>query len=79
MPSAMRNWRNSTIGWEYEMDEIKIGFNPQQLDVLNMALMEMPFKLSAPLVNHINAEIQKARAAAAPPDASGPPDLKVVQ
>lgn len=30
------------------------------MHVLNAALVEMPFKLSAPIIQHINAEIQKA-------------------
>lgn len=38
---------------------MKIDFNPQQLQVLNAALGEMPYRIAAPLINHINAEIQK--------------------
>lgn len=37
----------------------KIEFTEQQLNVLNGALQETPYKYSAPLIAHINAEIQK--------------------
>jgi hypothetical protein len=37
----------------------KIEFTQAQLQVLNDALGEMAFKLAAPLVMHINQEIQK--------------------
>lgn len=36
-----------------------ITFTQQQLQVINMALGEIPFKHAAPLVDHINTEIQK--------------------
>lgn len=39
---------------------MKIEFNTQQMQVLNAALIKMPYEISAPVINHINAEIQKA-------------------
>jgi len=36
-----------------------LNFNEQQLQVLSAALVELPFKTSAPIIQHINAEIQK--------------------
>jgi hypothetical protein len=41
------------------MKTFQFNFNEQQLKVLNDALIEMPFKISAPLIQHINSEIQK--------------------
>lgn len=41
------------------MDKVTITFTPEQLQVLDMALRELPYKHAAPLVSHINAEIQK--------------------
>ena len=41
---------------------MKIQFNEQQLQVLNAALMELPFRVSAPLINHINNQIAEQRA-----------------
>ena len=41
------------------MKKFKIELNEQQLSVLNVALIEMPFKIAAPIIMHINAEIQK--------------------
>lgn len=41
---------------------MKIEFNEQQLEVLNAALVELPFRVSAPLINHINQQIQEQRA-----------------
>ena len=42
------------------MKTFQLTFNEQQLQILNAALVEMPFKMSAPIINHINAEIQKS-------------------
>ena len=36
-----------------------INFTQEQLQVINAALGEIPFKHAAPLVQHINSEIQK--------------------
>ncbi len=36
-----------------------IQFNEQQLNILNAALIEMPYRLSAPLISHINKQIQE--------------------
>jgi hypothetical protein len=36
-----------------------LNFNEQQLQILSAALVELPFKTSAPIIQHINAEIQK--------------------
>ena len=41
---------------------MKLEFNEQQLQVLNAALVELPFRISAPLINHINQQIQEQRA-----------------
>lgn len=39
---------------------IPIRFSQQQLAVLNNALVNMPYKDAAPLIAHINAEIQRS-------------------
>ena len=36
-----------------------ITFTPEQMRVLNDALIELPFKRAQPLITHINEEIQK--------------------
>lgn len=41
---------------------MKIEFNEQQLQVLSAALMELPYRMAAPLINHINQQIQEQRA-----------------
>ena len=41
------------------MKTFNIIFTQQQLEVLSSALVELPFKLSAPIIQHINTEIQK--------------------
>jgi hypothetical protein len=41
---------------------MKLEFNEQQLQVLNAALVELPFRVSAPLINHINNQIAQQRA-----------------
>jgi 16S rRNA A1518/A1519 N6-dimethyltransferase RsmA/KsgA/DIM1 with predicted DNA glycosylase/AP lyase activity len=41
---------------------MKLEFNEQQLQVLNAAIVELPYRISAPLVNHINHQIQQQRA-----------------
>jgi hypothetical protein len=41
---------------------MKIEFNEQQLQVLSAALVELPFRVSAPLINHINQQISEQRA-----------------
>jgi hypothetical protein len=41
---------------------MKIEFNDQQLQVLSAALVELPYRVSAPLINHINQQIQEQRA-----------------
>jgi len=38
---------------------MKIEFNEQQLEVLSAALVELPFRVSAPLIAHINQQIQE--------------------
>jgi hypothetical protein len=38
---------------------IKLLLSNEQLNVLNSALIEMPFKIVAPLIQNINAQIQK--------------------
>jgi hypothetical protein len=41
---------------------MKLEFNEQQLQVLNAALVELPFRISAPLINHINQQIKMQQA-----------------
>jgi len=41
------------------MKTFNITFNEQQLQVLSSALIEMPFKMSEPIIRHINAEIKR--------------------
>ena len=38
---------------------MKIEFNEQQLQVLNAALVEIPYRMAAPLIAHINQQIQE--------------------
>jgi hypothetical protein len=38
---------------------MKIEFNEQQLQVLNAALAEIPYRMAAPLIQHINQQIQE--------------------
>ena len=40
-------------------------FNEQHLQVLNAALLEMPFKVAAPVIAHINVQLQAAHDASA--------------
>ena len=41
------------------MNPITLTFTQQQLAMLNQALVELPFRVAAPLIQHINAEIQR--------------------
>jgi hypothetical protein len=41
---------------------MKLEFNEQQLAILNAALVELPFRVSAPLINHINQQIKMQQA-----------------
>jgi hypothetical protein len=59
------------------MTPITLTFTQQQLAVLNQALVELPFRVAAPLIQHINAEIQRqfdARAGDGPTGQTAPPD-----
>lgn len=47
---------------QYHNTKMKLEFNEQQLSVLNAALIELPYRISAPLINHINQQIQEQRA-----------------
>jgi hypothetical protein len=38
---------------------MKIELNEQQLQVLNAALVEIPYRVAAPLIQHINQQIQE--------------------
>jgi len=38
---------------------MKIEFNEQQLGILNAALVEIPYRMAAPLIAHINQQIQE--------------------
>jgi hypothetical protein len=39
----------------------KLELSDQQLSVINDALMQMPYHLAAPLIAHINQQIQEQR------------------
>jgi hypothetical protein len=41
---------------------MKLEFTEQQLAVLNAALVELPFRVASPLIQHINNQIQQQRA-----------------
>ena len=41
---------------------MKIEFNEQQLQVLNAALIELPFRITTPLIQHINQQIKEQQA-----------------
>lgn len=41
---------------------MKIEFNEQQLSILNAALVELPYRMSAPLIAHINQQIKEHHA-----------------
>jgi len=38
---------------------MKIEFNEQQLSILNAAIVELPYRISAPLITHINQQIKE--------------------
>jgi hypothetical protein len=38
---------------------MKIEFNEQQLSILNAALVEIPYRMAAPLIAHMNQQIQE--------------------
>jgi 16S rRNA A1518/A1519 N6-dimethyltransferase RsmA/KsgA/DIM1 with predicted DNA glycosylase/AP lyase activity len=40
-------------------NNMKIEFNEQQLSVLNAAIVELPYRISAPLIAHINQQIKE--------------------
>lgn len=40
---------------------MKIEFNEQQLQILSAAIIELPYRISAPLIEHINKQIQEQR------------------
>jgi hypothetical protein len=46
---------------------ITLNFTPQELAVLNDALMQMPYGRVAPLVQNINKQIQAAQQQPQPP------------
>jgi len=41
---------------------MKIEFNAQQLPVLSAALVELPYRMAAPLIQHINQQIKEQQA-----------------
>lgn len=41
------------------MKLITLTFTQDQLQILNTALLEMPYKLAAPLISSINSQIQR--------------------
>jgi len=40
---------------------MKIELNDQQLQVLSAALIEIPYRIAAPLISHINQQIQNQK------------------
>lgn len=56
------------------MEKLTISFTPQQLQILNDALIELPFKLAAPMINHINKELEAQQPKIEPqPNLTGEP------
>lgn len=47
------------------MKSFTLQFNEAQMQLLNEAIIELPFKKAHPLIAHINTEIQKSFDAAA--------------
>lgn len=41
------------------MTHITLSFTQEQLQVLNTALLEVPYRLAAPLISSINSQIQR--------------------
>jgi hypothetical protein len=41
------------------MKKFSLEFSQDQLNVLNQALIELPFRIAAPLIQQINMQIQK--------------------
>lgn len=41
------------------MNQITLSFTQEQLQVLNTALLEVPYRLAAPLISSINNQIQQ--------------------
>lgn len=42
------------------MKMVTLEFSHEQLALINAALMEVPYRLAAPVIGHINGQIQKA-------------------
>lgn len=56
---------------------MKIEFNKEQMQVLNAAICDLPYRIAEPLIQHINSEIQRNFDEAADDKPSGqttPPD-----
>lgn len=51
------------------MEKLNIDFTQTQLQILNMALGEIPHKYAGPLIQHINESITAQQRPAGPPDA----------
>jgi hypothetical protein len=41
------------------MKHITLSFTQEQLQVLNAALLELPYRVAAPLISSINSQIQR--------------------
>lgn len=54
------------------MNEINLKFSPQELAVINDALVQMPYGRVAPLIHSINQQLKAAEAAAQAPQAALP-------
>jgi hypothetical protein len=39
--------------------KLTLSFTKEQMSILNAALVELPFKIAAPLIQEINAQIQR--------------------
>lgn len=54
------------------MNEINLKFSPQELAIINDALVQMPYGRVAPLIHSINQQLKAAEAAAQAPQAALP-------
>lgn len=45
-----------------QQNNMKIEFNEQQLSILNAAIVELPYRIATPLIQHINQQIKEQQA-----------------
>lgn len=57
--------------------EMKMSFNEQEIECIIIALGELPYKIAAPLIQRLNAQIagQKALAKKSAPSGASPDNL----